>query len=200
MVPLMMPSALCDADTSASASHDQSHVTHHFDHLDLANAKVPCMMQSAAHYANAGTSHITWQKHHDTSYVEPHLNHLDIMNTVWYWQCCWQHMMLMPVTANNVKLMKESCWTLFWSLWLNNAMVPLMIPSVAYLPTLQSHNQKIHVSPCFSHLDLTNKMVPLAMPSVSFDAGTSASSITWPKKLYQILFQLPSPNEKKWCN
>ena len=48
----------------------------------------------------------------------------------------------------------------------------------------------------FNHLDLRNKMVPLTMPSVLCDAHTGASSITGPKELCHILFQLSSPNEQ----
>ena len=45
MVPLMMPSALCDADLVSMTSHDQEHhVAPHFNGLDLRNAIMSLMI------------------------------------------------------------------------------------------------------------------------------------------------------------
>ena len=66
---------------------------------------------------------------------------------------------------------KKSCYILFWSLDLQNAMMPLMTPSVCYDANASaSHYQKGHFVSHFCHLDLWNTKVPLMMSLVSPDA------------------------------
>ena len=55
------------------------------------------------------------------------------------------------------------------------------------MPTLASHDQECHISPCFNHFDLTNKMVPVTVPSVSFDVSTDADSIIWPREASRLV-------------
>ena len=41
--------------------------------------------------------------------------------------------------------------------------------------------QKCHVAPYFSYVDLRNAMVPLMVPFVSCNSNASASGVTWPR-------------------
>ena len=61
------------------ASHDQkSHVACNFDYLDLRNAMMPLVTQSASLYADASANGSCDQKCH----VAPHFNCLDIGNVI----------------------------------------------------------------------------------------------------------------------
>ena len=76
-MPLWMLLVSCDADTSANVITDQkSHMSPHFDHLDLRKTMVPLM--TVSHDADAFTSGITWTKSH----VAPHFDYQDFRNAV----------------------------------------------------------------------------------------------------------------------
>ena len=58
-------------------------------------------------------------------------------------------------------------------------MVPLIMPLASQIPVvIVSHDQKSHVAPHFSCLNLRNAVVPFTMPSTSCDIHTSSSIVT----------------------
>ena len=59
VVPMMMPSVSCDADTGTNGipSHDQNHVASHFNCFDLSNTMVPSMILLAV--CDAGANGLT---------------------------------------------------------------------------------------------------------------------------------------------
>ena len=70
-----------------------------------------------------------------------------------------------------------SCWQ--HSQW---HLMPMLTP-------MASHDQKDHVAPCFSHLDLKSGKVPLTELFASCHTDTGTSGIAWPEQSCCTLFQ-----------
>ena len=121
---------------------------------------------SESHEANTGVM----ASHDQKSKVAPHYSHLDLRNAV------------VPLTvllasggtsANGVTWPQKSCCNSFISSLPEkcNGIIDYIVNITWYQP-MASHDQKSHVAPHYSHLDLRNAMVPLTMLSTAHDANT----------------------------
>ena len=90
------------------------------------------------------------------------------------------HLILVILTQG----MQWCHWCCCWS-----QVMPIPEPVV-------SHDQKSHVAPHFSFLDLRNAMVPVMTPLASCHTNTNTNGIPWIKKSSCISFWLSWPN--KW--
>ena len=158
-------------------SHDQKgNVSPHFNHLDPRNAVVPLMLLLASHESNASTTGITWPKKSGYTSFQlswPKKCNGTTDNTVGItWdqhQCQWttvmSHLILIILTQG------EQCYH-WWHHWYHVALMQTQ---------MTSYDQKSHVTPHFSCLNLRNAMVLLMMLLASCDTDACVNGIKLPK-------------------
>ena len=157
-----MPLVSCDADASINGvTWPKGHVAPHFSCLDVRNAMLPLMMQSASCDTNdiilpkvsCGTSFWSaWCKEYNDAI------HADD-------------------GANDITWPNKSCITSFWSTWKFECSCTIDDASDGAcggtLPKMSWYMS-------FWLFYVWNIMAPVMMPTVLHDTGTS--SITWPKE------------------
>ena len=112
----------------------------------------------------------------------------DIADAIHLTWCWWSHDQKAILGFILIILTKQMQW---WYWWCQQCHV---------MPTLVSHIQRIHVAPCFNHLDLTSKMVPLTMPSVSCDSHTGSKNLPMTKRVMSHFFFNCHHLIRKWCH